>query len=860
MGGGFKKKGGKGKDKKKPKKKTRKDTEWDFEGGSALPYGDENKDNDERKKKRRETQDRDERFRRGKRKMEEHKMKKQFTKKMSKKITFSDVLHEGGESELEAATRQKEAKKPKIQHKSSLSVMERLNFFVEKSIDRGKGEADSEEEEIEEDEGDDTIDSDNGYDIDQNINTEEQEEEEEEEENEVVSGDESDGNDNNDETSNGDPIEEHETEVGKTNFDWFFSGSSSSSSNNRSKLKSLVKISKTLELYGNIHTDVPDTMYNSIQSESDLPGLHKLFFSSNRSNSNSDLGNAILPYLNTYVDAFIEGRDHVNDADLLESSVFHVCNHVLKARSRVLKHNQKLKQKTKDAVVSSIMAKDANPPGRASRRDKDKNKNGKNHPSQDTNPSDPSSLGLEVLDSDQVEGVMQDQGFTRPRVLILCPFRSSAKQIIEAMIETLGSNVSVAGLEKLQREFDKEEDSDDEEAEIERGGRGRDNRKPFKPPDWEALFDQNTDDDFKIGVQVNPGRGKGSGAEKGAYVRLFSDFFISDIVVASPIGLRLLVEEGEGRAKISGDFLSSIEIVYVHQADVLYMQNWDHVDYIMQMVNKLPDKQTDDTDFSRVRGYFLDGKGAQHRQLIVTSQFNEPELQSLFREYGQSLAGTVRLKKHADGSLTQVVTDVKQVFQMVPGVQSFDQQEEVRFRHFKDTVLANILHINQGRTLIVTPSYLSYVRVRNELLHRDASAVFVCEYSRESEISRGRSRFFHGVKDILLYSGRAHFFKRLHIRGAQHIVFYSLPQYADFYSEMVNMLSATEGFSQGKGGRGNEDEGEDLTSSGSGGGFLTLSCVVLFTQFEKMALERIVGKKRCDNMLSSAKTTFMFCS
>lgn len=39
------------------------------------------------------------------------------------------------------------------------------------------------------------------------------------------------------------------------------------------------------------------------------------------------------------------------------------------------------------------------------------------------------------------------------------------------------------------------------------------------------------------------------------------------------------------------------------------------------------------------------------------------------------------------------------------------------------------------------------------------SAAFVCEYSRDSEISRGRSRFFHGTKDVMLYSGRAHFFR-----------------------------------------------------------------------------------------------------
>ena len=51
------------------------------------------------------------------------------------------------------------------------------------------------------------------------------------------------------------------------------------------------------------------------------------------------------------------------------------------------------------------------------------------------------------------------------------------------------------------------------------------------------------DDDFKLGIQFNPGRGKGSGSNKGVYLRLFSDFFISDVIIASPLGLRLIIEK-----------------------------------------------------------------------------------------------------------------------------------------------------------------------------------------------------------------------------------------------------------------------------------------------------------------------------
>jgi U3 small nucleolar RNA-associated protein 25 len=75
------------------------------------------------------------------------------------------------------------------------------------------------------------------------------------------------------------------------------------------------------------------------------------------------------------------------------------------------------------------------------------------------------------------------------------------------------------------------------------------------------------------------------------------------------------------------------------------------------------------------------------------------------------------------------------------------------------------------------------------------------------------------------------------IRGAKHIIFYSLPEYAHFYSEWVNMLSSH-------------------TETGDDG---KVSCLVLFTAFERMALERIVGSKRCAQMLSASKTTFVYC-
>jgi hypothetical protein len=95
---GFKKTGGKKKVKKAPGKKGKKDA-WDLEGGQFTEDAkkDEKSSDGEHsgpKEKRgpKKTQERDEYIRRGKAKIEDRKRKWQFEKKMSKKISFNDVL------------------------------------------------------------------------------------------------------------------------------------------------------------------------------------------------------------------------------------------------------------------------------------------------------------------------------------------------------------------------------------------------------------------------------------------------------------------------------------------------------------------------------------------------------------------------------------------------------------------------------------------------------------------------------------------------------------------------------------------------------------------------------------------------
>ena len=89
----------------------------------------------------------------------------------------------------------------------------------------------------------------------------------------------------------------------------------------------------------------------------------------------------------------------------------------------------------------------------------------------------------------------------------------------------------------------------------------------------------------------------------------------------------------------------------------------------------------------------------------------------------------------------------------------------------------------------------------------------------------------------MLVTERFHFYRRYRIRGINHLVFYDLPHYADFYSNFCNYLPDTKRKSTG------------LDS---------FSCTALYSKFDAQKLCAIVGKERATHMLNTEKTVHMF--
>lgn len=119
---------------------------------------------------------------------------------------------------------------------------------------------------------------------------------------------------------------------------------------------------------------------------------------------------------------------------------------------------------------------------------------------------------------------MQDQGFTRPSVLLLLPFRNSAQRWISALTaHTPAPGWQVENHARFAREFGLPEGATDKLAEAPPG---------TYPADHVETFKGNVDDSFRLGVKITR-----------KSVKLFAEFYGCDLIVASPLGLRMSIEK-----------------------------------------------------------------------------------------------------------------------------------------------------------------------------------------------------------------------------------------------------------------------------------------------------------------------------
>lgn len=351
------------------------------------------------------------------------------------------------------------------------------------------------------------------------------------------------------------------------------------------------------------------------------------------------------------------------------------------------------------------------------------------------------------------------------------------------------------------------------------------------PADHRDLFEGNDDDMFRLGMKFTR-----------KTVKYFSQFYNSDILLASPLGLRMAIGS-EGDRKVDYDFLSSIEIVVVDQADALLMQNWEHVEFIFEHLNLQP-KEMRGCDIGRVRSWYFENWAKYFRQTIVLSAFNTPELVELQRTHCHNWAGKTRLQSEYTGTLQELGVKVKQTFSRFQA-RSVATEPDARFEYFTSAIIPSLVKRGKdvGGTLIFIPSYLDFVRVRNYFATSAAVGnIFfgvVSEYSDVREASRAQSHFMTGRHRVLLYTERAHHFKRHQLRGVERVIFYGLPDNALFYKEIAGTFF---------------DKSQQNGTIEPGQGTVR----VMFCKYDVMKLERVAGSKRVGKMIQDRGDTFDF--
>eukprot|EP00927_Polykrikos_kofoidii_P040668 TRINITY_DN34718_c0_g1_i1.p1 TRINITY_DN34718_c0_g1~~TRINITY_DN34718_c0_g1_i1.p1 ORF type:complete len:858 (+),score=181.64 TRINITY_DN34718_c0_g1_i1:79-2652(+) len=541
---------------------------------------------------------------------------------------------------------------------------------------------------------------------------------------------------------------------------------------------------------------------------------------------------ALFFFLHAYLDVSFPQHTHVNGRAVRAISMLHIVDHVLKASTEVLRNAK--------------TATRAERPGR-------------------------SDVGL----ADVAPGSVQDKGFSRARVLVLCPFRSTCYELVMTLLALCPSKKEVANKSRFEEEFGWDGEDDD--------------AKGDKPADWRYLFEGDNDDSFRLGLAISRKQ-----------VRLYAPFDNCDVLICSPLGLRKIIgAEGDRRREF--DFLSSIEVCVLDRADALRMQNWEHVIEVLGVVGRQP-LSMGSVDISRLRPAFADGRARAFRQTVVTSAVPCVDADALFtmgcdarrggvtgagvgaggaaaggfakklglgrtkRQGGRgildsddeheegtgdvavvasklfgthskgdvrSCRGLVRLADLSEGGPMQRATASgvsRQFFLHAAPCGSLGDRDDCLFQTFENKYWKPLGHSLQ-RLLVVAHSYLGFLRLRRFL--RDASASFCSafEYSEQGKISHARQQFYHGERSLLLVTERFLWYRRYKIKGADYILFYGAPETPAIYEDVL---------------------GQARTPS-------QCNSMTLFTKYDAGSLEGIVGHERARKMvLSEAGKVFVF--
>lgn len=394
--------------------------------------------------------------------------------------------------------------------------------------------------------------------------------------------------------------------------------------------------------------------------------------------------------------------------------------------------------------------------------------------------------------------VEKSQGFTKPRVLYICGLKSNAHDFICHLMQLLSFKKEDPMYDKFMEEYELPEDeADKQKASF---------HKTDKSFDFVETFSGNQDDAFKIGLRYYKKR-----------LHFYSSFYKSDIIVASPLGLNLMLQDNEY------DFMSSIEVILIDRLDVIKFQNWRFLLDLIEKIN-LPLSKWRDADLNLLRVSTIDGHVKLYRQTIAVSCTQHSIFNALFRRF-ENKRGFIKLayKPTNDVVLLGSQLKVQQLFIKVAAATVKDCEAEL-MKYFIKNMLSSLQGI--GGVLIVLGDYTHFLRITKDLQFANFEYLPCHESCTPKQMLFARQQFQAGKTPAIITTSRLLFFKRYVIKGTSKVFFVVPPEYPDIYREAFKMF--------------------DLSKKNS--------VVTLYTQYNANQLEPIMDQEKLRRLLSASDT------
>ncbi|KAG6467336.1 hypothetical protein ZIOFF_074840 [Zingiber officinale] len=344
-----------------------------------------------------------------------------------------------------------------------------------------------------------------------------------------------------------------------------------------------------------------------------------------------------------------------------------------------------------------------------------------------------------------------DQGFTRPK---------ANAEHVDRFTEEFGAG-------------DEEED-EEEEASLK-------SKRTAKPEDFKALFGGNNNDHFLLGIKFTK-----------RSIKLYSDFYSSDIIVASPLGLITKIGEAEAEKEKDVDYLSSIEVLIVDHADVILMQNWSHLNTVVEQLNCTPSKQHG-TDIMRIRPWYLDGSARFYRQTILLSSFLNPDMNALFSRLCLNYEGKVKLISEYEGVLPKILLPVRQCLFIKLSTSPMQPDKIQHLQVYERFDAKSLVDADDARLEYFCKKVVAWGYFWMPHLTMHAAQILIAMAEKEMKpIVMGAVRDEAAIQWLTSRKDGKVFPKlkdSIEIRGVQNMIIYSLPERKELYPELINMLN-----------------------------------------------------------------------